>query len=90
MRDVVEAEAGLSEHGAVRRHSNLDGRTGRRHNKIVGNEMELILVPVVFRVNLDIIPIVDLLIDVFVHLCRNFRFISNSDVQGVDSLCSKK
>ena len=25
LRDVVEAEAGLSEHGAVRRHSNLDG-----------------------------------------------------------------
>jgi hypothetical protein len=52
--------------------------------------MELILVPVFLRVNLDIIPIVDLLIDVFVHLCRNFRFISNPDVQGVDSLRSTK
>ena len=90
LRDVVEAEAGLSAHGAVCRHSNLGGRAGRRHNKIVGNKMELILVPVFLRVNLDIIPIVDLLIVVFVHLCRNFRFIGNSDVQGVESLRSTK
>jgi len=90
LRDVVEAEAGLGVHGAVRRHSNLGGRAGRRHHKIVGNIMELILVPVVLRVNLDVIPIVDLLIDIFIHLCRNFRFISNSDVQGVDSLRGTK
>ena len=40
--------------------------------------MELILVPVVLRVNLDIIPIVDLLIDVFIYLCHNFRFVGDS------------
>ena len=73
-------------HGAVCGHSNFGGQAGGRHNKIVDYEMELILVPVVLRVNLDIIPIVDLLIDVFIYLCRNFRFVSDSDVQGVDSL----
>ena len=52
--------------------------------------MELVLVPVILRVNLNVIPIVDLLIDVFIHLCRNFRFVSDSDVQGVDSLCRTK
>ena len=52
--------------------------------------MKLILVPVVLRVNLNVISIVDLLIDVFVHLCRNFRFVSNSNMQGMDSLrCTK-
>ena len=52
--------------------------------------MELVLVPVILRVNLNVIPIVDLLIDVFIHLCCNFRFVSNSNMQGMDSLrCTK-
>jgi hypothetical protein len=77
-------------HGAVCGHSNFGGRAGGRHNKIVGYEMELILVPVFLRVNLNVISIVDLLIDIFIHLCRNFRFVSNSNMEGMDSLyCTK-
>ena len=52
--------------------------------------MELILVSVVIRVNLNVISIVDLLIDVFIHLCRNIRFVSNSNVQSADPLCCTK
>ena len=52
--------------------------------------MELILVSVVIRVNLNVISIVDLVIDVFIHLCHNFRFVSNSNMEGMDSLCCTK
>ena len=48
--------------------------------------MELILSSEVFGVNLNGVPIVDLLIDIFVHLCRNLRFVSNSNMEGMDSL----
>ena len=90
MGHVVEAEAGLGAHGAVRGHSNFGGRAGGRHNEIVGHKVELIMSSVVLGVNLNVVSIVDLLIDIFIHLCRNFRFVSNSNMEGMDSLrCTK-
>ena len=52
--------------------------------------MELILVSVVIRVDFNVITIFDLLIDIFIHFSRNFRFVSNSNMQSMDSLhCTK-
>ena len=80
MGHVVEAEAGLGAHRAVRGHSNFGGRAGGRYNKVVGYEMELILVSVVFRVDFNVITIVYLLIDIFIHFSCNFRLFSNSNM----------
>ena len=52
--------------------------------------MELILVSVVISVTLNVISIVDLLIDVFIHLCHNFRFVINSNLKSADPLCCTK
>ena len=40
---------------------------------------------VVLGINLNVVSIVDLLIDIFIHLCRNFRFVSNSYMEGMNS-----
>ena len=42
--------------------------------------MELVLFSVVVRVDFNIITIVDLLIDIFIHFSCNFRFVSNPDM----------
>ena len=83
--DVVEAEAGLGAHGAVRGHSNFGGRAGGGHDEVVCHKMKLILSSVVLGINLNVVSIVDLLIDIFIHLCRNFRFVSNSYMEGMNS-----
>ena len=80
MGHIVEAEAGLGAHGAICGHSNLGGRAGGRHNEVVGYEMELVLFSVVIRVDFNVIAIVDLLIDIFIHFSCNFRFVSNPDM----------
>ena len=50
--------------------------------------MELMLISVIVGVDLNIISFVDLLIDVFVDLGRDLRFVGNSSMQSVDPLCS--
>ena len=42
--------------------------------------MELVLFSVVIRVDFNIITIVDLLIDIFIHFSCNFRFVGNPDM----------
>ena len=49
--------------------------------------MELMLISVIVGVDLNIISFVDLLIDVFVDLGRDLRFVGNSSMQSVDPLC---
>ena len=50
--------------------------------------MELMLISVIVRVDLNIISVGDLLIDVFVDLGCDLRFVGSSSMQSVDPLCS--
>ena len=50
--------------------------------------MELMLISAIVGLDLNIISFVDLLIDVFVDLGRDLRFVGNSSMQSVDPLCS--
>ena len=77
MGDLVEAEASLGAHGTVRGHSHLGGGAGCGYYKVVAHKMQLIFLPGFFDVDLDIVPIVDLSLNVFIYLCGDLRFIGD-------------
>ena len=86
LSEIIEAEAKLSVHGAVSGHSHLGRGAGAGYNKVVSHKVKLVIFPVVLRVDLHIVSIINLLLDVLVHLCCDVGFAGDPDVQGMDSL----
>ena len=84
--DVIEAEAGLSTHRAVSGHPHLGGGAGVGYNKVVSHKMKLVFLPVVLRVDLHVVSVINLLLDVLVHLCRDLGLAGDPDVHLMDSL----
>ena len=70
--DVIEAEARFRAHGAVRGHPHFGGGAGVRNNKIIHNEVELMVVSVFVGVDFHVVTVADLLLDVLVHLRSEF------------------
>ena len=66
--DIIETEARFGTHGTVCGHSDFGGGTGGCNNEIVTNKMKLVLLAGFVNVNEDVVPIVHLLPDVFIHL----------------------
>ena len=48
--------------------------------------MKLVLLPGLVNVHEDVVPIVHLLLDVFIHLIGNVGFVGDLDMESMDSL----
>ena len=66
MGNIIEAEAGLGFHGAVRGHPNLGGAAGGRNYEIISHKVQLIVFPGVFYSDLHVVPVIDLFLHVLV------------------------
>ena len=86
LSDVIEAVARLGAHGAVSGHSHLGRGAGAGYNKVVSHKVKLVFLPVVLRVDLHVVSVINLLLDVLVHLCRDLGLVGDPDVQGINSL----
>ena len=86
LSDVIEAVAGLGAHGAVSGHSHLGRGAGAGYNKVVSHKVKLVFLPVVLRVDLHVVSVINLLLDVLVYLCRDLGLVGDPDVQGINSL----
>ena len=86
LSDVIEAEAGFCAHRGVGSYYHFGRGAGAGDNKVVSNTVELVIFSVILRVDLYVVTIVNLLLDVFVHLCGDFGLVRDLVVQGMDSL----
>ena len=77
MGDLIEAEAGLGAHGTVCSHYHLGRGAGGGYYKVVTHKMQLICLPGFFYVDLDVVPVVDLFLNIFIHLCCDLRFFGD-------------
>ena len=68
MSNIIEAEAGLGFHGAVRGHPDLGGAAGGRNYKVVSQKVQLIVFPGIFYGDFYLVPVVDLFLNVFINL----------------------
>ena len=75
MGDLIEAEAGLGAHGTVCHHPHLGRGAGGGYCKVVTHEMQLVCLPGLFDLDLDVLPVVDLFLNIFIHLCCDLGFV---------------
>ena len=54
--------------------------------KLYATKLQLMMFPVILRVDFYVVTVVDLLLDVFVHLCGDFGLVGDLVVQCMDSL----
>ena len=75
--DLIKAEAGCGAHGTVCSHSHLGGGAGGSYYKVVTHKVQLVCLPGFFDIDLDLVPVVDLFLNIFVYLCCDLRFVGD-------------